>query len=187
MISKAIGSDIWLDGSDPQGNEFLKYVKELFEIEDVKALHRYVQHMNTSRLSHSVNVAWYSYLCCKRLGLDARSAARGGILHDLYLYDWRINKQPEGYHAKAHPIVALRTARKNVVLTDIEIDCIAKHMWPLTFSPPSYRESFLLSCMDKWVTILEVAYQFFWIIFGSSPFFRLFLIGDVLTSPSDLG
>lgn len=179
MVTKAIGSDVWLDGIDPRGLEFLGYIKNLLEIEDVKNLNNYVQHMNTSRLAHSINVAWYTYLSCKKLGLDARSGARAGVLHDLFLYDWRVEKQPEGYHAKAHPIVALRNAHKIANLNDIEIDCIVKHMWPITFAHPKYKESFLLSCMDKWATILEVIHQFFWIIFGKSKFMNIFINGDI--------
>ena len=179
MMTKAIGSDVWLNGSDIRGSEFLEYIKDLLDIEEVKDLNNYVQHINTSRLEHSISVAWYTYLCCKIFGLDARSAARGGVLHDLFLYDWRIEKQPEGYHAKAHPIVALRNAHKIVKLNDIEIDCIVKHMWPVTFAHPKYKESFLLSCMDKWVTTLEVFYQFFWVIFGRSKFINIFIHGDM--------
>ena len=156
---KAIGSKVILHKNNKKGAEFISCVEDLLEIEDVKKLDNYVQHMNTSRHAHSINVAYYSYLMCKKLKLDYRSAARGGILHDLYLYDWRTEKQPEGHHAKAHPIVALRTAQKNVQLNDIEKDCIIKHMWPLTMPAPRYKESFLLSCADKYCTILEVCYQ----------------------------
>lgn len=182
---KAIGSCVWLDGSDPRAHDFLSHVRGLMALRDVQQLDQFVQHMNTSRLAHSVNVAWYSYLVCRFFRLDAPSAARAGILHDLYLYDWRTQKQPEGYHAKAHPIVALRTARKNVVLNPIEADCIVKHMWPLTLTPPVYGESFLLSCMDKWATTLEVGHQFFWQKIGRGRFWRVLILGDCykLTRP----
>ena len=179
---KAIGSRVWLDGSDTRAHDFVSHVAALMALPDVQQLDQFVQHLNTSRLAHSVNVAWYSYLVCRWFKLDARAAARAGILHDLYLYDWRTHKQPEGYHAKAHPIVALRTARQNVVLTPVEADCILKHMWPLTLTPPAYWESFLLSCMDKWVTILEVMHQLFWHKVARGSFFSTLLQGDTYST-----
>lgn len=159
IMIRAIGSKIWLHKNNKKGADFIACVEDLLNLEDVKKLDNYTQHLGTSRLGHSINVAYYSYIVCKKLGLDYRSAARGGILHDLYLYDWRTTKQPEGHHAKAHPIVALRTAKKNVHLNKIEEDCIIKHMWPLTMPAPRYAESFILSCMDKYCAVLEVAYQ----------------------------
>lgn len=179
MMTKAIGSKIWLDKGDPIGQEFKSCVEDLMKIEDVKNLNNYTQHLNTSRLQHSINVAYYSYFVCKKLGLDFRSAARGGILHDLYLYNWRVEKQPEGSHVVAHPKVALRTAKKNVTLNPIETDCIVKHMWPLTFASPKYPESFLLSCMDKYCTVLEVGHQAFWLIFGRWKFVHILVNGGV--------
>jgi len=154
---KAIGSKVLLDS--PNGVDFMDCIKDLLELEDVKNLDQYMQHLKTSRLQHSINVSYYTYWICKKLNWDYRSAARGGLLHDLYLYDWRTERQPEGNHIKAHPIVALRTAQKNVELNDIEIDSIINHMWPVTFGLPRYKESMLLTFVDKYVTILEVTYQ----------------------------
>lgn len=178
-MTKAIGSKVWLNEDTYHGQIFLECISDLMEIEDVKNLNNYTQHLNTSRLQHSINVSYYTYTVCKKMGLDFRSGARGGILHDLYLYNWRVERQPEGRHVVAHPKVALRTAQKNVNLNQIEIDCIIKHMWPLTFSPPKYAESFILSCMDKYCTVLEVVYQSFWMIFGRWKFVHVFINGGV--------
>ena len=43
-----------------------------------------------------------------------RSAARGGMLHDLFLYDWREHSKKTGdrLHAITHPITAYRNACK---------------------------------------------------------------------------
>lgn len=45
--------------------------------------------MATSRFQHSLNVSYYSFIICRKFGLDAYSAARAGLLHDLYYYDWK--------------------------------------------------------------------------------------------------
>ena len=41
----------------------------------------------------------------------SNAAARGGLLHDLYLYDARDRSQYEGNQCFAHPKAALRNAR----------------------------------------------------------------------------
>lgn len=131
-------------------------VSDLFLLEDVQSLKDYCQHMKTSRLQHSLNVSYYSFLVCRYLHFDYRSAARAGLLHDLFLYDWREERQPEGRHISAHPKVALRTAQKNVELNKVEADAIVKHMWPLTIKPPRYKESIIVSMMDKYCTCCEL-------------------------------
>ncbi len=139
--------------------EFFECIAELLELSDVQQLSNFAQHCKTNRLEHSLNVAYYSYKICKRLGLDYRSAARAGVLHDLFLYDWRKEKQPEGNHAKAHPRVALRNAEKIADLNKVEKDAIVKHMWPLTVRPPRYKESMIVSMADKYSACYEVAVQ----------------------------
>lgn len=57
----------------------------------VKKMKDYTQHGRVSTYRHSMAVSYYSYLlACKRLFLkiDRMSTLRGGMLHDLYLYDW---------------------------------------------------------------------------------------------------
>jgi len=157
----ALGSKVVLsDFSNPLAVEYNEYIKDLINLDDVKKLDSYVQHAQTSRLQHSVNVSYYSYLICKRLHLNSRSAARAGLLHDLFLYDWHTEKQPEGLHAYAHPKVALRNAKKIADLNSIEEDAIVNHMFPVTITFPRYFESYVVSMVDKCCAVLEVCGQF---------------------------
>ena len=139
--------------------EFYACIEDLLQAEDVQKLSLFTQHLNTSRLQHSINVAYYSFAWCKKMGLDYTSAARAGMLHDLYLYDWRDGRQPEGSHVKAHPIVALRNAKKIAELNAIEEDAILRHMWPGTLKPPKYKESMVVSMADKYSAYREVKSQ----------------------------
>ncbi len=139
--------------------EFLSIINDLLMNDDVKRLSEFSQHFDTSRLAHSINVSYYSYKAAKKLGLDYCSAARAALLHDLFLYDWRVEKQPEGAHAFAHPVVALRNANKVTELNEIEKDAIVNHMWPVTPAFPKYMESYVVSFADKYSTVLEVAAQ----------------------------
>lgn len=154
-------------------------VGDLADLPDILKLDDFSQHMNTSRLQHSVNVSYYSFLICKALGWDHRAAARAGLLHDFFLYDWRSEKQPEGHHAKAHPKVALNNARKLVGLSSVEEDAIVKHMWPVTMPFPKYKESYVVSFIDKYCACCEILnYCGVKVKFGIS-LFRWLLNGSV--------
>lgn len=79
-----------------------------------------------------------------------------GMLHDLFLYDWR-KPRPDGkkLHAFHHPRTALDNASKIFDLNEKEQDIILKHMWPLTVVLPKYKESYIITLTDKYATFLE--------------------------------
>ncbi|TCK93453.1 uncharacterized protein EDC19_1646 [Natranaerovirga hydrolytica] len=135
--------------------EYESYVEDLLENEDVNKMKEFKHHHYTTCFDHSLNVSFYSFVIAKRLGLDYVSTARGGLLHDLFLYDWRSDEPREGKHAFAHPHIALRNAEKSFELNKIEKDIIVKHMWPVTIKLPKYKESFIVSCVDKYCATME--------------------------------
>lgn len=158
-MEKAIGSKIKLDEYESlYAIEFSDCVDDLLELEEVQKLEDYYQHCNTSRLQHSLNVAYYSYLMSKILHFDYRSAARAGMLHDLFWYDWRTEKH-EQLHAFHHPKEALRNARKITTLNKVEEDAIIKHMWPLSNGIPKYKESIIVTLADKYCATVEILGQ----------------------------
>ncbi|MBR2787104.1 MAG: HDIG domain-containing protein [Clostridia bacterium] len=117
---------------------------------------KYRQHYNTSCFEHCTNVARISYNICKKLKLDYRAVARAAMLHDLFLYDWRVRQEGrKGLHAFKHPKVALENASKLFRLSKKEQDIILKHMWPLTIKLPRYPESYVVTLVDKYSTISE--------------------------------
>ena len=87
-----------------------------------------------------------------------------GILHDLFLYDWRHSKKKlnlDGLHAFVHPKIALKNASKLFLLNDKEKDIIVKHMWPVTFfSLPKYKESYIITLTDK-LSALKSFYEYY--------------------------
>ena len=92
------------------------------------------------------------------LGLDARAAARGGLLHDLYLYNW-LDKSthPHCNHAFEHPLIALKHAKAHFPITEKEADIIATHMFPLPLTRPyGCLESFVVSTADKLCAVAEL-------------------------------
>lgn len=139
--------------------EYMKCVEDLFYSNPVKQMDEYIQHGSTTTLEHCINVSYQSYKLSKKLHLDYKSAARAGLLHDLFLYDWHL--QPKGdpffqKHGFTHPQRALENANKYFCLNNKEKDIIEKHMWPLTFRKvPKYKESFLISIVDKYTSTCE--------------------------------
>lgn len=137
--------------------EFKEIIKDITENSSVVSLKEHVQHMKGSRYKHCYEVAYYTYVITKKLGLDYISATRGAMLHDFYFYDWR-NKGVEGqkrFHAYRHPRIALNNATENFDLNDLEKDIILKHMWPLTIRLPRFSESYIVTFVDKYCAMRE--------------------------------
>ena len=135
--------------------EYLDCVSDLIDHELVKSMKDYSHHKNVDCLEHSLSVSYHSYLLCRRFGLDYRSAARGGLLHDFFLYDWHVQKTIKGVHGFKHPKTALHNATKHFQLNRREKDVIAKHMWPLTILLPRFRESWIIVGVDKYCALME--------------------------------
>ena len=139
-------------------SHFFEIIKDIISNETVKQMKNFRQHCNTSCYKHCMQVAYFTYIACKRLKLDYVSATRAAMLHDLFLYDWRKkyrNTELPGLHAFVHPKIALKNASEIFELNDIEKDIIEKHMWPVTFSLPKYKESYIVTIMDKYSACLE--------------------------------
>jgi uncharacterized protein len=143
--------------------EFYIIIHDILSNEHFQKLKKFFHH-NSSIYDHSLSVAYISYKIARTLSLDYTSVARGALLHDFYLYNWRENKYPgklQGLkHGRRHPKVALANARTHFKLNKIEEDIIVKHMWPLTFSVPRFRESFVVTVADKYCASKEYSVRF---------------------------
>lgn len=136
--------------------EYYMIVKDLIQDKSVQSMNDYIQHADVSCLEHCLNVSYKSFLLCRHLNLDYRSAARGGLLHDFFLYDWHITKPENGLHGFTHARASLENANERFDLNELEKDIIAKHMWPLNLSLPKYRESFIVVLVDKYCSLVEI-------------------------------
>lgn len=139
--------------------EFYSYIKDLVYHPAVLRMKDYPHHGTTSCYQHCLNVAYYNYRICTFLGLDAKSASRAGMVHDLFLYDWHEHAARTGnhFHGLSHPKAALRNAKKYFVINDLEEEIILKHMWPLTVIPPLRKEAFVICFTDKYCGAFETA------------------------------
>ncbi len=138
-------------------HSFYKQIADLLELEEVQSLKDYRHHIVTTRFQHSLNVSYYNYLLCCLLGLDARSAARAGLLHDLYFYDTKAFTKSKNTirHSQYHPMAALDNALKLLPMNEREQDMIIKHMWPVTAQMPKYAETYVLTLVDKYCAMIE--------------------------------
>ena len=153
-----VNSNIEVEVTDASIEAYLQCVQDLLDNDIVMSLKDYEQHGGNNRLKHCLNVSYVSYFVCKKWGFDYISAARGGLLHDFYLYDWHdktTEKAYKGMHGTAHPRVALDNATQHFELNSREQDIIRKHMWPLTISLPKYKESYVIMAVDKYCAVAE--------------------------------
>ena len=140
--------------------DFNNSIKDLIENPYVLKMQDFDQHAHTCCLDHSMFVSYVSFTISRKLGFDAVSAARGGLLHDLFLYDWHDRYSHCRPHLYAHPKEALKNASSITELNEIEKDCILKHMWPLTVNMPKYKESFVVNVSDKLCAMAEVLFVY---------------------------
>ena len=152
-----------LAGRTPFEKEYYEAVQDILQHEEFLKLKDYFHH-NSSIYAHVHDVAYFSYRICKYFKLDFRSAARGALLHDFFLYDWRNHDVPdlprEKFHGFAHPAIAVANAKRHFSINDIEEDIIKKHMWPLTLVPPKYKEAYIVSFADKYLSSREFIHEY---------------------------
>lgn len=135
--------------------KFLEIINDILANKSIQNLKLYKHHYAYTRLEHCLSVSYYTYVICNFLHLDYKSAARAALLHDLFFYDCEDKISRPKNHIKNHPKIALENANKLFNLNKKEQDIILKHMWPLTFSPPKYLESFIVTIVDKYCAFRE--------------------------------
>ena len=135
--------------------EFQQIVEELINNETVQQMKNFRQHYETSCFDHCYTAAYYCFLICKKYHLDYVSATRAAMLHDLFLYDWRVKNDRKGFHAFTHGKLACKNACELFDLNEKEKDIIIKHMWPVTVAFPKSIEGFILTFVDKYCAMSE--------------------------------
>ena len=130
------------------------------------------RHHKGNLWQHLTEVSYYSFLMAKTRNADERVCAIAGLLHDFYpkaykfsqeLYDENPEyltdvkkKQPiHQMHGFTHAEAAAKNAWKYFPeYMDDKIDsCIKTHMFPLNIKPPRYKEGWILTYVDKKLSI----------------------------------
>ena len=140
--------------------DFWECIEDLARHPVVLRMKLYPHHGSTNCYQHCMNVAYYNYEICRFMHLDAVSAARAGMLHDLFLYDWHTHAKKTGdrFHGLTHPKTAYKNACKFWELNRVEKDIILTHMWPLNFFRfPKTKEGWITVLTDKYCGACETS------------------------------
>ncbi len=113
-------------------------------------------HHGLSRYDHSLRVARNTYKLSKKFKMDYVSATRGALLHDYFTdEDYRNTKGFKKY--SMHPVIALNNAIREFDLNQMEENIIVSHMYPMGKNKPKFKESWLVTGVDKGVAMYECA------------------------------
>ena len=81
----------------------------------------------------------------------------GSILHDYYLYDWRVDRSKMRHHMSSHPYTAAENAERDFGIHEPIKRAIQSHMWPVNISDfPKTKEARIISNADKAIYIREI-------------------------------
>jgi uncharacterized protein len=132
--------------------------REILENKEFLKTKLYIHHGAQTRFDHCIDVANRTFEIAKKRGYDYFSATRGALLHDFFFYNW-LTEGPR-LHGFRHSKIAYQNASKIFLLNEIEKDSILRHMWPLTPTPPRFKESMVVCYADKTVTIKDYKDKF---------------------------
>ena len=138
--------------------EYYLIVKDILENPEFLRRKEFRHHGNRTVYDHSLAVSILSYRIAKRMHLDYKSAAIGGLLHDFYYKPWQEAKDPRPFfkkHGFSHAGEALENSKiyfPYLMNKRVE-DIIKKHMFPLNIKPPMCREGWVITCVDKYVSM----------------------------------
>lgn len=115
-------------------------------------------HGDITVYDHMVRVSIYMYLWAKKLNMDYKSAAIAGLLHDFYETPWQDVKVKQPFfkmHGFTHAANALKNAQKYFpeYMNPVIENSILRHMFPLNKVPPKYKIGFMLTLVDKYVSL----------------------------------
>ena len=140
---------------------FYDCIYDLLCDEAVRDMEHIRQHTaSVTRLDHSMFVAYTTFRICRLFNLRFDEAARGALLHDLFMYDQHLSQYHKG-HLRRHPAVALENASSRFPLSGIECDAICHHMWPFNIkNPPRSMEAVIVCLLDKVCSVAEVSHLY---------------------------
>ncbi len=138
--------------------EFCNLIDNIINNDNFKALDNELHH-GISRYDHSIRVAKATYFVGKRLHLKKlEETVIAAVLHDYYL-DKDLGEFNAKEKLKEHPIAACENAKRDFNVNDFQQNIIKTHMFPICKELPKYKESYLVSTMDKCVAAYEM-YKF---------------------------
>ena len=142
--------------------EYQMIIESILANDEIKKLET-IKHHDSNRLNHCLRVSYMSYRIAKKLRLEYISTARAGLLHDFYYEDIKkigSIKKKVNIFMKSHPKQACINSKKYFELNSLEENIIKSHMFPMNLEIPKYKESWIVSAVDKCVSFYEFSHKF---------------------------
>lgn len=136
-------------------DEFYSLVEDITNNQKFNKLNKEIHH-GISRYDHSVRVAKWTYLTAKFFHMKKKEeTTKAALLHDFYI-DEDLKGQKNMKKLGTHPNMALENSLQYYELNNLQQDIIVKHMFPCTLELPKYKETWLVSLIDKIVGAYEM-------------------------------
>ena len=132
----------------------MSIVKPILENEEFLKRKNYPHHYQESVYDHVLRVSYDCYRIGKKWKMDYKALAIAGLLHDFYDKPWQSDFEKKPLFQK-HGFVHAEQARMNALkyfpdlMNDKIGDMIKTHMFPLNKRIPRYKESWILTLVDK--------------------------------------
>lgn len=140
-------------------DEYFNIVSPILNSKEFKKRKEWIHHEDVSLYEHLIIVSYMSYVICKKHKLHYKDAAIGGILHDFYYEPWQDHIYEKKPFFKQHGFVHAKQALENSyklfpdLMNKRIANIIERHMFPLNIIPPKYIEGWIVSYVDKKVSM----------------------------------
>ena len=137
--------------------EYYDIIKDILESDEFQKRKNF-KHHDDSVYEHCLKVSYKSYLLAKKIGANYKDCAIAGLLHDFYKKPWQEDKTHKPFfkqHGFTHAYEASINAKKHYpkYMNRVIINSIRRHMFPLNIIPPRYTEGWIVTMMDKYVSM----------------------------------
>ena len=144
----------------PEQKEKLESIYQSFlNDEKILRMKEFSMHRGSNCYEHTFKVvkrAIHHVEISSKKNINSEVVLVGAILHDYYLYDWRVDRSKLKGHAKHHVQIALENASKDFDISKEVKEVIGTHMWPINIKNyPKSREAKIVSINDKMVALCE--------------------------------
>lgn len=139
-------------------SEYYEIIYPILASDEFQARKEFKHHSNVSVYDHCLAVSKLSYYVAKKFHKDYKSAAIGGLLHDFYCDPWQDNMAKHKF-LESHGFTHSKDALLNAYVYFPEMmnekidNIILRHMFPLNKIPPKYTEGWIVTLVDKYVSL----------------------------------
>ena len=136
--------------------EVMNRGKNIIDSDLFRRCNNVVHHENTTAAMHMLHVACMSLLICNflehfNIHIDRTMMVTVSLLHDIGM----VNRHRMSHPVTSHYHESVRISNKMFHVSKREEIAIARHMFPVSPIPPTFREGIVLTISDKICSIKE--------------------------------